>query len=429
VASYNAIYEKLEMPKDKPLKMDEKVYFTYEDEKETYLSLYKPFPEQYGWDWVIGIIVPENDFMAGVKRNTIICFAISMFCLMIVLILSLLISRRITNPLDQLSQTADRIKQFDLEEGANINSQFLEITYMAESFENMRTGLKSFGKYVPTDLVRYLISSGQEAELGGINRPLTIYFSDIVSFTSISESMRPKDLVVHLGEYLSEMSNIIGAHQGTVDKYIGDAIMAFWNAPKDVPDHALLGCRAAIQNRMRLGELRKKWKAVGSPPFKARIGLNTGDVVVGNMGSEARLNYTVIGDAVNLASRLEAICKMYGVEITISEFTYELIKDHLVARMLDCVSVKGKKQGVYIYELIGEKGTDLIYPMDFIEMYEEAFQFYLKRRWDDAIQLFERANKRVGKDVASLLFIDRCNIYKNNPPPEEWDGAFVMTTK
>jgi len=431
VASYHGIQKKLGIIEGQPLRMTKKESFNYTYDGEGYFGLYKPFPSQYGWDWVIGIIVPENDFMASVKRNTLIGFAISLLCLICVLILSLIISRKITNPLDQLSANAERIRQFELDEGAEVDSAFLEITKMADSFENMRTGLKSFGKFVPADLVRYLISSGQEAELGGDNQSLTIYFSDIVSFTSISESMRPKDLVVHLGEYLSEMSNIIGDNHGTVDKYIGDAVMAFWNAPRRVPNHAYLGCRSALQNKNRLRELRKKWEAEELPPFRARIGLNTGEVVVGNMGSEARLNYTVIGDAVNLASRLEAICKMYGVEIVISEFTYELVKDKMIARFLDCVSVKGKKQGVRIFELIAEKGDENIdYPMEFIETYESAVQLYLDKQWDNASETFKKAADIVGGENPSCtLFVERCAIFKASPPPEDWDGAFVMTTK
>ncbi|MBF0451348.1 MAG: hypothetical protein HQK75_11650 [Candidatus Magnetomorum sp.] len=431
VASYLGIQKKLGIIEDQPLKMTKKESFNYTHDGEGYFGLYKPFPSQYGWDWVIGIIVPENDFMASVKRNTLIGFVISFLCLMCVLILSLLISRKITKPLDQLSANAEKIRQFELDNGIEVESAFLEITKMADSFENMRTGLKSFGKFVPADLVRYLISSGQEAELGGDNQELTIYFSDIVSFTSISESMRPKDLVVHLGEYLSEMSNIINDNHGTVDKYIGDAVMAFWNAPRRVPNHAYLGCRTALQNKNRLRELRNKWEADDLPPFKARIGLNTGEVVVGNMGSEARLNYTVIGDAVNLASRLEAICKMYGVEIVISEFTYALVKDKMIARLLDCVSVKGKKQGVYIYELVAEQGDETTdYPMEFIETYESAVRLYLDKKWDDATETFKQAAEIVGgTNPSCTLFVDRCAIFKENPPPEDWDGAFVMTTK
>jgi adenylate cyclase len=431
VSSYHGIQEQMGMSSGQPLRMTQKKSFAYTHDGEGYFGLYMPFPSQYGWDWVIGIIVPENDFMASVKRNTVIGFAISFFCLVCVLLLSVLISRKITHPLDQLSANAEKIRQFELDEEAEVESAFVEITKMADSFENMRTGLKSFGKFVPADLVRYLISSGQEAELGGDNQELTIYFSDIVSFTSISESMPPKKLVVHLGEYLSEMSNIIQENNGTVDKYIGDAVMAFWNAPRRVPNHAYLACRSALQNKNRLRELRNKWDADNLPPFRARIGLNTGDVVVGNMGSEARLNYTVIGDAVNLASRLEAICKMYGVEIVISEFTYALVKDKMVARLLDCVSVKGKKQGVSIYELVAEIGDEKIdYPMDFIETYESAFKLYLDKQWDNATEIFKKADQIVGGGNTSCqLFIERCAIFKSNPPPNDWDGAFVMTTK
>ncbi|MFH1012490.1 MAG: adenylate/guanylate cyclase domain-containing protein [Candidatus Peregrinibacteria bacterium] len=210
----------------------------------------------------------------------------------------------------------------------------------------------AFGHYVSPEVVKQILAHPETLQLGGAKRDITTFFSDIAGFTSISEKMEPTELVTFLNEYLQAMTEVILKHQGTLDKYEGDAIMAFWNAPVAQHDHAKSACLAALEQQARLQELRKQWKKAGLPEIHARMGINTGPAVVGNMGSADRFDYTAIGDAVNLASRLEGINKQYGTEIIISENTYAQVRDLFECRQLDRTQVKGKEQVVTIYELI-----------------------------------------------------------------------------
>jgi adenylate cyclase len=293
----------------------------------------------------------------------------------------------------------------------------------------MKTSLRSFRKYVPADLVALLMASGQEAELGGERRSLTIYFSDIANFTSISESMDPEKLVDHLGEYLQVLSDQILATGGTVDKYIGDAIMAIWGAPLERPDHALAACTAALRNQQALSELCARWTKEGKPPLQARIGIHTGEAVVGNIGSSNRMNYTVIGDTVNLASRLEGLNKFYGTQILISEATYEHAKAGIVARPLDWVAVKGKQGAVLVYELLGLKGETLPAHDEMAETFAQALQAYHCRDWTEARRGFEAVLERWPEDAPAREMKRRCTVYLEEPPGADWDGVHRMEGK
>jgi adenylate cyclase len=236
--------------------------------------------------------------------------------------------------------------------------------------------------------------------------------------------------VEHLGEYLQAMSAQVQAVGGTVDKYIGDSIMAFWGAPDPHADHALAACTAAVRNQQLLRQLREKWRGEGKPPFSARIGINTGEVVVGNIGSAARMNYTVIGDAVNLASRLEGLNKFYGTEILISESTYEEAREGIVARPLDWVSVKGKTEAVLVYELLGLKGES---PGDEVEelaaLFAGALAQYRRQSWTEAAGLFEKVLERKPEDAPAREMLRRCRDYQAQPPPADWDGVHRMKEK
>jgi class 3 adenylate cyclase len=260
--------------------------------------------------------------------------------------------------------------------------------------------------------------------------------SDIINLVNLkfmSEHFKypPKDIMKMRHEEMKFYAINDEIVKQQLDKYVGDTIMAFWNAPQDVSDHAVKACLAALGCRDRLLELQKKWKAKGLVPIDARIGINTGDVIVGNIGSLSRLNYTCIGDSVNLASRLEGACKVYSVPMIISEHTWRMAKDHIAARRIDCVAVKGKTRGVGIYELISTKENCSQKTARFISDYEEAFNMYLERRWEDAINKFETLSQAYDEagDPVSLLLIDRCRFYIVSPPPESWDGIFRLEQK
>src|SRR5262249_14431183 len=293
----------------------------FQDDGVRYYGVYYPLrdPEGTAPNWFIGMILPGKDVVARAERNS--RHSILIGCLVVVLAtaLSLLIARQVSRPVEHMARDVAAVGRLDFDAHPPPPSIILEVDQLQRALEDMKTSLRSFRKYVPADLVALLMASGHEAELGGERRALTVYFSDIANFTTISESMDPESMVEHLGEYLQVLSDQILTTGGTVDKYIGDAIMALWGAPVEMPAHPLMACTAAVRNQQVVAEVRERWQREGKPAFEARIGINTGEVVVGNIGSERRLNYTVLGDAVNLASRLEGLNKFYGTQIVISE--------------------------------------------------------------------------------------------------------------
>lgn len=283
----------------------------------------------------------------------------------------------------------------------------------------------AFGHYVNKDVVKQIKKDPHMLELGGAKREITVFFSDIAGFTTISEKLKPEELVKFLNEYLGEMTEIIIGNQGTLDKYEGDAIMSFWNAPIPQHDHQLHACNAALENQKRLAELRKKWASDNMPEMKVRIGLNSGEAVVGNMGSENRFDYTAMGDNVNLASRLESINKQYGTYLMISESTYTAVKDHMICRELDQIRVKGKHEPVRVYELLAKRGEETTEMSAKLKTYSEALALYRKKKFADAKVKFEN----LAGDAPSEVFVKRCEDFIKSPPTEDWDGVWNFKVK
>lgn len=289
--------------------------------------------------------------------------------------------------------------------------------------------VRAFSKYVSTDVVKELLKDPDKLMLGGERRHITVFFSDIRGFTGVSEVLGAEQLVNLLNEYLTEMTDIIIEERGTVDKYMGDAIMAFWGAPLDQPDHAKRACRVSLRMMARLSELQKKWKAEGIPALDIGIGLNTGDAVVGNMGSTQRFDYTAMGDTVNLGSRLEGVNKPYLTHILISESTEAEVRGEFVTRMVDRIKVKGRDGGITMYELIGHTGKVDEKRLKVIKLFEAGLQKYFNKNFDGALEDFKSALHTDPHDGPSRIFVDRCVMYKKNPPANDWDGVFVMKTK
>jgi adenylate cyclase len=289
-----------------------------------------------------------------------------------------------------------------------------------------------FSKYISAAVVNELVANPEKAKLGGDRRELTVFFSDIAGFTTISEQFytKPEGLVELLNEYLDEMTSIVLKHEGTLDKYEGDAIMAFWGAPIAQKDHALRTCLASLDMQKRLAALRPKWKKEGRPALEVRIGVNSGTMIVGNMGGRDRFDYTVIGDSVNLASRLEGANKQYGSNIMISDFTYQYVKGQVVVRELDLIQVKGKTAPVKVWELLGTADLQLTENQkQSLEIYHEGLRLYRERSWQEAIAYFQQAKQLDPTCRVSEIYEQRANLYQLNPPPADWTGVFVMTTK
>lgn len=286
----------------------------------------------------------------------------------------------------------------------------------------------AFGLYLNPHLARLVSERPELLALGGDKRELTVLFSDIRGFTTISEGLEPEALVDLLNTYLGAMTDLVFASDGTLDKYIGDAIMAFWSAPVAQPDHAARACRTALDMITTLRELGERWKQQGLPELDIGIGLNSGPMVVGNMGSARRLNYTVMGDNVNLGSRLEGLNKKYGTHIIASEFTLQAVADQFVARELDLVRVKGKHLPVRIYEILGTAEARVRW-QGLVDRFDSGLKAYRSQRWDEATATFEAVLRDYAGDKPAQLYLKRCAEMRATPPGADWDGVTVMESK
>lgn len=288
----------------------------------------------------------------------------------------------------------------------------------------------AFSRYVPGKVVNELLKNPEMLKLGGEERVMTVIFSDVAGFTTISERLTPTQLVELLNEYLTAMTDIVLAYDGIIDKYEGDAIMAEFGAPLPDEDHALKACHAALDMQKRLVEMRDGWKAQGRPELSARVGINSGSMVIGNMGSREIFDYTVMGDNVNLSSRLEGANKVYGTGIMCSEATRKMVGHAVITRELDLLRVKGKTEGVRIHEVIARTGDDLGEArIRLLDIYRRGIDAYKTRRWEDGIELFREALSIEPGDGPSVLYLERCTTFLQNPPGDDWDGIFTMRTK
>ena len=286
----------------------------------------------------------------------------------------------------------------------------------------------AFGQYLSPEVVRRLLVNPQLVEPR--KTEITVMFSDIRGFTTISEKLDAQELAIFLNQYLSDMTKIVFERRGTLDKYIGDAVMAFWGAPIEDKEHAVMACQTALAMMARVHELQKEWKAAGKPALDIGIGLNTGTASVGNMGSSLRYGYTALGDSVNLSSRLEGLNKDYGTHILANETTYAAAKDSgFVFRELDLIRVKGKNQPVVIYELICDVASLTPEIEMQLDCFENARKLYEKRRWSEAQSAFQSIIDRWPEDGPARPYWKRCQEYLFDEPPANWDGVFTMTHK
>jgi adenylate cyclase len=288
---------------------------------------------------------------------------------------------------------------------------------------------RMFSHYMSETLIHDLLKHPEKLRLGGEKRILTVLFSDLAGFTSLSEKLTPEEVVTLLNRYLTAMTDLILASGGLIDKYEGDAIMALWGAPLPQEDHAARACLAALQNQRRLAELRREFHASGLPPVYSRIGVNTGEMIIGNMGSSQRFDFTVIGDSVNLASRLEGANKTYGTGIIISEDTYRHAAGRVEVRELDLLRVKGKEVPVRIYELLAGTGELDGKMGEARDRFTEGLGHYRRQEWTEAMRCFQQALEAVPEDVPSKVFVERCREFMQTPPPAPWDGVYRLTSK
>ena len=401
----------------------------------TYIIRFKEFGKQFNKKWLIGFIAPKSDFTAEADKMVDIMMAFSFLIVLLAAALIFMISKNIAKPIEKVAKDLEAIGKFQIDNLISASSHFYEIDMMNKALETMKRSLKDFSRFVPKAVVTKLIESGSGAKIGGKKLHVSLMFTDIKGFTSISEQMSSEKMIKHLSDYLNELTKIIQDHFGTVDKYIGDAIMTFWGAPLPDPDHAVNACAAAIACRERLVELNKTWQLDGKPPLHTRFGIHTGDAIIGNVGSEDRLNYSAFGDSVNIASRLEGVNKYYSTTIIISHDTYKAVRHKFICRPLDKVAVVGKNVGLRIYELLVPISADINQKIDqeeiqaFATLFENAFSLYQQREWHQAEGAYKAILKKYPDDAVAKMFIERLDILKADPPSNEWDGIYRFSSK
>jgi adenylate cyclase len=300
------------------------------------------------------------------------------------------------------------------------------VNFLTEGRQRRRTR-REFSRYLSPKVVDKILLNPDGLRMEGERKVLTIFFMDFAGFTSMSETLDPTELVRLVSQYHNEAAEEIFRTEGTIDKYIGDAIMAFWNDPIEQPDHAVRACLTAVGAQRRLREFAARMKAQGLPEMHARMGINTGIATVGNFGAQGQVNYTVMGDEVNLASRLEGVNKEFGTDIIASEATYGPARDRVEARELALIKVKGKKHPVRIFELLGPRGEVDPARLEAARAFERGLEAFRARRFEEALDLFRPA--AAGGDRAARVHLELCERYRKEPPPADWDGSYQMMTK
>ncbi len=404
--------------------------FTLERGGVRHLAGWRVVDIEPGLAWTVGALAPEAEFLGVLARNRLAAGVIAVTALAAGLALTLVLARRVSGPLARLAAEMDEIGRFQLDDRPPTRTLFREVARMDAALLGTKGSLRSFAHYVPAELVRTLLASGCEATLAGETRTLTVYFSDIAGFTTLAESLTPAALVEHLGVYLDEMTRIVAAAGGTVDKFVGDAIMAFWGAPLDDPDHAARACAAALESQRRLAALRAESPGTPLAALHARVGIATGEVLVGNIGSHARFNYTVMGDVVNLAARLEGLNKLYGSAILVGESVIAAAAERVVARPVDLVRVKGKRRGVVVFEplaMADEAGAEAARAT--AARFAAALAAYRARDFAAASAAYEAEARARPDDAVAEFLLARSRRLERAPPPAAWDGTHVAEEK
>ncbi len=325
---------------------------------EELIAAFSKFPSGFGQPWQVITLTPIDDFIGTLKATNRLMMFVIIILTMTELFFIYFASGRLSRPVENVSRQLQAIEGLNFETHDAPPSHIKEIARLEFAASLLRTSLKSFSSFVPLDVVRQLIKSGIPLTLGVEPRFLTVFFSDLENFSSHSETLAPDDLLIQISTYLEEVSGAVSQEGGTVDKFIGDGVMAFWNAPVRLTDHVLRGCAGALRAARRMERVNDSWEAEGRPRIRIRIGLHCANVLVGNVGSSTRLSYTALGDGVNVAARLESINKLFGTTICISDSIYEQVHSEILVRPLKRVQVKGRKTEFMIYELLSLRASD-----------------------------------------------------------------------
>jgi len=402
--------------------------------QQTYMASFSRMQIGNGQSWTIGVLVGKDELIGPIKAASLQIFIVGFIAITLATLAVVKLSKSLTDPIRAIVGQTDRLRKFDLEGDLDNTSRIREIHQLTSAVQTMTRSLRSFSVYVPRELVRTIVSGQEETALESRRQPITVVMTDIAGYTKATEDKPPEQVVELLNLYFEEMTQVIHSHRGIVDKYIGDAIMAIWNAPIKDPRHIQNACRAILECQEKCDLLAQAFKEKGEAPYLTRFGLHTGDAVIGNVGSSDRMQYSAIGEMVNLTSRLENLNKAYGTHILVSEMVANEIVPEFVVRMVDCVVPVGLSKSIMIYELLGERGV-LEANGEFEAIQEKcdawymALQPYFDGQWFAAMDSFAAYQAKYPEDTLPEVFMKRCMAYQLSPPPEDWDGAQILLEK
>ncbi|MCE7505501.1 adenylate/guanylate cyclase domain-containing protein [Polynucleobacter sp. IMCC30063] len=384
------------------------IEFTFGENKVPYLANFNSFPANYIKPWIVMTVVPLDDFMAelNIINQRLIIFGI--FAFILIAFLTFYFSKLISKPLESLTTEIQNIFTFKSDDYPQVTSSIYEISTLSNAIKRLKSTIAAFTSYVPKDLVNDLLSSGKAIELGGESRYLTVLFSDLKDFSTLSEITPSRELLLRVSSYLELMTYAIKEEGGTIDKFIGDSVMAFWGAPLLDQNHAYHACVAAFKTKRRMVFLNEKLVAEEKPPLVVRIGIHSDAVLVGNIGSAERLSYTVMGDGVNIAARLEGINKEFNTDICISHSLFKEAGERLWVRPIDQITVKGRKGELIIYELMGIQDGDAETAPTEIEkelciFTKKAFDLYMNGSYVEALVIYEDLVLRFDDGLAAVM--------------------------
>jgi adenylate cyclase len=393
----------------------------------SYIASIRPIGAAFRQGVNVAVIAPLDEFFGAIETLRLRMLFYAGGITFIALPLALLLGRRIARHLSILAEEAGQIRRLELEPTPPLSSRIVEVDQLAQSIARTKLVVRDFAHFVPRRLVEQLVSSGTSLALGGERRELTILFTDVVGFTSLAERADPTTLMRQASRYLGTLSDAIAAKGGTIDKYIGDSIMAFWNAPSPDPDHVAHACEAILACRHASRQLDDVFAAEGWPPMRTRYGLHVGEVVVGNVGSADRMNYTALGAAVNLASRLEGLNTRYGTDVLVSETIAARCCERFAFRRIDRVQPKGLTQPLMVFTLVGSS----IDPADAkrLRLWADILDAYDARDWSGAMRRLAAYRAADPGDPVAAIYLERCRQFIETPPPQSWDAVTVYDEK
>ncbi|MEO0454142.1 MAG: adenylate/guanylate cyclase domain-containing protein [Verrucomicrobiota bacterium] len=380
-------------------------------------------------DYALITLLPGADIFSLARENMVLYLSAAGVLILFSIFSGLYLANRLANPLTDLSAEMTRISDFNISSDPSGPSFIYEFSVVTGALDKMKASLRTFSRYVPRDLVRAALASGLESEVGGKTCHLSIMFADIAGFTNISESLAPKEVFAELSQCLEILTQVPEQNGGVMLTFLGDGVLAAFNAPNQLRDHAAQAVHSALEIRDQIKALNEKRMHAGDIPFHVRIGINTADVLVGNVGIPDRFSYSVLGDGANLSSRLENLNKFYGTEILVSQSTFTEGGINFEWKLIDQIIVKGRTRPALIYTPLGLQGQLSEEVSRSRDLYHQAFAYYQSRSFQEAIPLFEQSAIHSIAPRSEEVMIQRCLDYIKTPPEEGWTGSFIAYFK